>query len=74
LRPLRTNGLRFTAQNRERVNRIIKQALSLGLRIPMSDAVRLALIGYDPKLHATANLTALQATDGRVRRRANSES
>jgi hypothetical protein len=66
--------LRFTAQNHERINRIINQALSLGLRIPMSDAVRLALIGHDPKLRATADLTALQATDGRARRRANSES
>jgi hypothetical protein len=73
-RPLRTSGLRFTAQDHERINRIINQALSLGQRIPMSDAVRLALIGYNPKSLTTADLTALQATDGRMRRRANSES
>jgi hypothetical protein len=73
-RPLRTSGLRFTTQDHERINRIINQALSLGQRIPMSDAVRLALIGYNPKSLTTADLTALQATDGRVRRCANSES
>lgn len=73
-RPLRTSGLRFTAQDHERINRIINQALSLGYRIPMSDAVRVALIGYNPKSLTTADLTALQATDGRMRRRANSES
>jgi hypothetical protein len=73
-RPLRTSGLRFTAQDHERINRIINQALSLGHRIPMSDAVRLALIGYNPKSLTTADLASLQATDGRLRRRANRES
>jgi phage baseplate assembly protein W len=65
----RTSGLRFTAPYRERINRIINQALSLGERIPMSDAVRLALIAYDPRSLTTADLAALHATDGRLRRR-----
>jgi hypothetical protein len=70
---VRTSGLRFTAHDHERINRIINQALSLGERIPMSDAVRLALIAYDPRSLTTADLAALHATDGRIRRRAASQ-
>ena len=66
---VRTSGLRFTAHDHERINRIINQALSLGERIPMSDAVRLALIAYDPRSLTTADIAALHATDGRMRRR-----
>jgi hypothetical protein len=74
MRPaVRTSGLRFTAHDHERINRIINQALSLGERIPMSDAVRLALIAYDPRSLTTADLAALHATDGRIRRRAASQ-
>ncbi|MEI8194336.1 MAG: hypothetical protein WCI73_00345 [Phycisphaerae bacterium] len=68
-RIVRTSGLRFTAQDHQRINRILNQALALGERIPMSDAVRLALIAYDPRALTTADLMALQATDGRMRRR-----
>jgi hypothetical protein len=66
---IRTSGLRFTSQDHDRINRIINQALSIGQRIPMSDAVRLALIAYDPRMLRTSDITALQATDGRIRRR-----
>ncbi len=66
---LRTSGLRFTAPDHKRINGIINQALSLGERIPMSDAVRLALIAYDPRSLTAADLAALQATDGRMRQR-----
>jgi len=37
---LHTSGLRFTAQDHERINRIINQALSMGERIPMSSLRR----------------------------------
>jgi hypothetical protein len=53
----------------QRINGIINQALSLGQRIPMSDAIRLALIAYNPKSLTTADIAAVQATDGRMRRR-----
>ena len=67
--PIRTSGLRFTAMDHQRINGIINQALSLGQRIPMSDAIRLALIAYNPKSLTTADIAAVQATDGRMRRR-----
>jgi hypothetical protein len=64
---IRTSGLRFTAQDHQRINRIINRSLSLGQRIPMSDAVRLALKAYDPQSLTDADLAALDATDGRLR-------
>lgn len=66
---IRTSGLRFTAMDHQRINGIINQALSLGQRIPMSDAIRLALIAYNPKSLTAADIAAVQATDGRMRRR-----
>ena len=66
---LRTSGLRFTAQDHERINRTINQALSMGERIPMSDAVRLALLAYDPRTLTHEQLAALRAANGRMTRR-----
>ena len=65
---LRTSGLRFTAQDHDRINRTINQALSMGERVPMSDAVRLALQAYDPRTLTHEQLAALRAANGRMTR------
>jgi hypothetical protein len=63
----RTTGLRLTPEDHARINGILKQALGMGERIPMSDAVRLALMAYNPAVLSESDLEGLNALDGRTR-------
>lgn len=65
-----STGIRLKPDEEERVRAILRQGLALNETLTLSDALKIALMEYDPRNLTPAAVQALRIKDGRAKRAA----